>query len=79
MTSPTLNRLYASGGSEALLNTLQITVGGQDYWLVENFEDITAATEAGGDSDIPGGCHGRRAASQEQRRHAGSAVRHQQH
>ncbi|MFL7230192.1 DUF1833 family protein [Escherichia coli] len=47
MTSPTLNRLYASGGSEALLNTLQITVGGQDYWLVENFEDITAVTEAG--------------------------------
>lgn len=42
-----LDRLYASGGSEVLFNTLQITVGGQDYWLVENFEDITAVTEAG--------------------------------
>lgn len=47
MTSPTLNRLYASGGSEILFNTLQITVGGQTYWLVENFEDITAVTETG--------------------------------
>ena len=47
MTSPILNRLYASGGSEILFNTLQITVGGQNYWLVENFEDITAVTEAG--------------------------------
>ena len=47
MTSPTLNRLYASGGSEALLNTLQINVGSQSYCLVENFEDITAVTEAG--------------------------------
>lgn len=47
MTSPTLDRLYASGGSEILFNTLQITVGGQIYWLVENFEDITADTETG--------------------------------
>lgn len=47
MTSPTLNRLYASGGSEILFNTLQITVGGQDYWMVENFEDIAAVTEEG--------------------------------
>ncbi|HCU1682418.1 DUF1833 family protein [Escherichia coli] len=42
-----LDRLYASGGSEILFNTLQITVGGQNYWLVENFEDITAVTETG--------------------------------
>lgn len=42
-----LDRLYASGGSEILFNTLQITVGGQTYWLVENFEDITAVTETG--------------------------------
>lgn len=47
MTSPVLNRLYASGGSEILFNTLQITVGGQTYCLVENFEDITAVTETG--------------------------------
>lgn len=47
MTSPILNRLYTSDGSEILFNTLQINVGGQNYWLVENFEDITAVTEAG--------------------------------
>lgn len=47
MTSAILNRLYTSDGSEIILNTLQINVGGQNYWLVENFEDITAATEAG--------------------------------
>ena len=47
MTSPTLNRLYASGGSEILFNTLQIIVGGNSFWLVENFEDITATTETG--------------------------------
>ncbi|WP_097290129.1 DUF1833 family protein [Escherichia coli] len=47
MTSAILNRLYTSDGSEIILNTLQINVGGQNYWLVENFEDITAVTEAG--------------------------------
>lgn len=47
MTSAILNRLYTSDGSEIILNTLQINVGGQNYWLVENFEDITAVTETG--------------------------------
>ncbi len=47
MTSAILNRLYTSDGSEIILNTLQINVGGQNYWLVENFEDITAVTESG--------------------------------
>ncbi|HFN4092697.1 TPA: DUF1833 family protein [Enterobacter hormaechei] len=47
MTSAILNRLYTSDGSEIILNTLQINVGGQNYWLVENFEDITAVNEAG--------------------------------
>lgn len=47
MTSPTLSRLYASGGSEIIFNTLQITVGGQNYCLIENFEDVTAVTETG--------------------------------
>ncbi|EOY8683543.1 DUF1833 family protein [Escherichia coli] len=47
MTSAILNRLYTSDGSEIILNTLQINVGSQSYCLVENFEDITAVTEAG--------------------------------
>lgn len=42
-----LNRFYASNGSEILFNTLQISIAGQDYWLVENFENITAITESG--------------------------------
>lgn len=42
-----LNRFYASSGSEILFNTLQISIAGQDYWLVENFENITAITESG--------------------------------
>jgi len=47
MTSAILNRLYTSDGSEIILNTLQINVGSQSYCIVENFEDITAVTEAG--------------------------------
>lgn len=47
MTSAILNRLYTSDGGEIILNTLQINVGSQSYCLVENFEDITAVTEAG--------------------------------
>lgn len=47
MTSSILNRLYTSDGSEIILNTLQINVGNQSYWLVENFEDVTAFTEDG--------------------------------
>lgn len=45
MTS--LNRLYASSGPEVIIETLQITVGSDVYYLCQGFEDITATTESG--------------------------------
>ncbi|MBL5825432.1 DUF1833 family protein [Serratia fonticola] len=42
-----LNRLYASSGSEAITETLQIVVGAETFWLTEGFEDITAILEDG--------------------------------
>ncbi|MFV8873654.1 DUF1833 family protein [Serratia fonticola] len=42
-----LNRLYASSGSEAIIETLQIVVGAETFWLTEGFEDITAILEDG--------------------------------
>lgn len=42
-----LNRLYASSGSEVIIDTLQITVGGQDYWLTRGWDDITVTLESG--------------------------------
>ncbi len=47
MTSAVLNRLYASGGDEVILDTLQITVGGQSYWLTRGWDDITVTLETG--------------------------------
>ncbi|MDU1027450.1 MAG: DUF1833 family protein, partial [Leclercia adecarboxylata] len=45
MTSAVLNRLYASGGDEVILDTLQISVGGQSYWLTRGWDDITVKLE----------------------------------
>lgn len=42
-----LDRLYASGGSEVIIETLQITVGSDVYWLTKGWEDITATLEDG--------------------------------
>lgn len=42
-----LNRLYASSGSEVIIDTLQITVGGQDFWLTNGWDDITVTLENG--------------------------------
>ena len=42
-----LNRLYASSGSEVIIDTLQITVGGHDYWLTRGWDDITVTLENG--------------------------------
>ncbi|WP_241640057.1 DUF1833 family protein [Rosenbergiella epipactidis] len=42
-----LNRLYASSGPEVLINTLQIDVGSDIYYLCQGYEDITATTEDG--------------------------------
>ncbi|PLY37367.1 ArsR family transcriptional regulator [Pectobacterium carotovorum] len=42
-----LNRLYASGGSEVIIDTLQINVGGDVYYLTKGWDDITAVLEDG--------------------------------
>jgi hypothetical protein len=42
-----LNRLYASGGDEVIIDTLQITVGGHDYWLTRGWDDVTVTLENG--------------------------------
>lgn len=42
-----INRLYASSGSEVIIGTLQIDIGGQKHYLCEGYEDITAVTERG--------------------------------
>jgi hypothetical protein len=42
-----LNRLYASSGSEAIIETLQIVVGSNTYWLTKGWDDITAKLEDG--------------------------------
>lgn len=54
MTSAVLNRLYASGGDEVILDTLQITVGGQSYWLTRGWEDITVTLETGRQATFTG-------------------------
>jgi len=54
MTSSVLNRLYASGGDEVILDTLQITVGGQSYWLTRGWDDITVTLETGGKATFTG-------------------------
>jgi len=42
-----LNRLYASSGSEVIIDTLQINIGGEVLYLCDGYEDITAITESG--------------------------------
>lgn len=42
-----LNRLYASSGTEVIIETLQIVVGSETYWLTKGWEDITATLEDG--------------------------------
>jgi len=42
-----LNRLYASSGEEVIIETLQINVGNNVYYLCKGYEDITAVTENG--------------------------------
>ncbi len=42
-----LNRLYASSGSEVIIETLEISVGAQTYWLTRGYEDITVTIEDG--------------------------------
>lgn len=54
MTSVVLNRLYASGGDEVILDTLQITVGGQSYWLTRGWEYLTVTLETGDKATFTG-------------------------
>jgi len=42
-----LNRLYASSGTEVIIETLQITAGNETYYLCKGWEDITARDEEG--------------------------------
>lgn len=42
-----LNRLYASSGSEVIIETLQIEVGDTTYWLTKGWDDINATLENG--------------------------------
>jgi len=42
-----LNRLYASGGSEVILDTLHIHIGNKDYWLTRGWDNVTATLENG--------------------------------
>ncbi|MGQ6276213.1 DUF1833 family protein [Serratia sp. IR-2025] len=42
-----LNRLYASSGSEVIIETLQIVVGDDTHWLTRGWDDITATLENG--------------------------------
>lgn len=42
-----LSRLYASSGSEVIIETLQINIGTEIHYLCTGYEDITATTEAG--------------------------------
>ncbi|MEG9766731.1 DUF1833 family protein [Enterobacter hormaechei] len=54
MTSVVLNQLYASGGDEVILDTLQITVGGQSYWLTRGWDDFTVTLETGTQATFTG-------------------------
>lgn len=54
MTSSVLNRLYASGGDEVIIDTLQINVGGQSYWLTRGWDDITVTLEMGSKATFTG-------------------------
>lgn len=42
-----LNRLYASSGSEVIIETLQINIGSVIYYFCKGYDDITAVTENG--------------------------------
>ncbi|HCA3514611.1 TPA: DUF1833 family protein [Klebsiella aerogenes] len=42
-----LNRLYASSGSEVIIETLQINIGSTVHYFCKGYDDITATTESG--------------------------------
>lgn len=42
-----LNRLYASSGSEVIIETLQIQLASKSYWLTSGWENVVATLEDG--------------------------------
>lgn len=42
-----LNRLYASSGTEVIIETLQINIGSEIHYLYKGYEDVTVITEDG--------------------------------
>lgn len=42
-----LNRLYASSGTEVIIETLQINIGDEVLYLCDGYDDITVTTESG--------------------------------
>lgn len=42
-----INRLYASSGSEVIIGTLEVNIGGKVFYLCEGYDDISAITENG--------------------------------
>lgn len=42
-----LNRLYASSGSEVIIDALQITIGGENHYITRGWDDITVKLEDG--------------------------------
>lgn len=49
-----LDRLYTSSGDEVIIDTLQVTVGGQNYWLTRGWDDVTAKLENGTQATFTG-------------------------
>lgn len=43
----TLDRLYASSGPETIIDTVQLVIGDETFWLVKGFDDVTAILEDG--------------------------------
>ena len=48
MTSPLLNRLYSSGGTEIIHPTLEITDGFESHFLTDGYDDLEVGLETGG-------------------------------
>lgn len=49
-----LDRLYSSGGDEVIIDTQQITVGSQNYWLTRGWDDIQVILETGDTATFKG-------------------------
>ncbi|HGO5393648.1 TPA: DUF1833 family protein [Klebsiella michiganensis] len=50
----TLDRLYSSSGSEEIIDTVQLVIGDDVFWLVEGYDDIIATLEDGTEQRFEG-------------------------